>query len=221
MGLIDGSLPEVIYGVAFLDPGSNPWNVHFPPLTGSDEVLARTLMLCNLCQTLEVVHLNEIEVEVFEANRRIQRFCRSCLATTHWRQSAAEDQSVPAASGVNHVPDRLIKPSVEEKRKHSRIKSRASACVRQVGFPDDIVTCENLSRGGLLLRSSRRYAPDSQIQVAVPFSAGGANIFVAAYVVHVEELEGCFRIGVAYVRYSGKESGHQSYRGSATEIDRF
>ena len=61
---------------------------------------------------------------------------------------------------------------------------------------------ENMSRGGLGFRSAKAYVSGSPIEVAVPFAAGGANIFVAARVAHVmhKDTDKIFRIGVAYLQ---------------------
>ena len=61
---------------------------------------------------------------------------------------------------------------------------------------------ENMSRGGLCFRTNKAYVSGSPIEVAVPFSAGGANIFVTARVAHVmrKGTDNVFRVGVAYVQ---------------------
>jgi len=205
VGLIDAESKELIYGVAFLDPASNPWNIHFPALTDSEEVLARILMLCSSCQTLEVMHLDEIELQVFQANGRIQRFCKSCLATTAWKHMVEDTVCPRVLSPDKAIPHKVIQPTPREKRKHNRIKTSISACIRQLGFPDEIVVCENLSRGGIRFISSRLYATDSRIEVAVPFLSQGVNIFVPSHIVHVQEYEGSFKIGAAYIQTRGRK----------------
>jgi hypothetical protein len=214
VGLIAGDGKELTYGIAFLNPALNPWNVEFPALTDSDEIVARTLLQCNLCQNLEVVHLNEIEIQVFEANRRIQRFCKACSGATSWKHPAKEAPGNPGSREDKTASEAVIRPAGREKRKHRRIKTTASACVRQSGFPDDIVACENLSGGGIRFRSSRLYPKGSIIEVALPYSAGSGNIFVPSRVAHVQECEGFFRIGASYIGVSGKEKGFQTYEGS-------
>ena len=205
VGLIGAESKELIYGVALLDPASTPWNIDFPALTGSEEVLARILMLCSSCQTLEVMHLDEIDVQVFEANRRIQRFCKTCLGTTAWKYMAKDSVCPRGTSPDKAIPHELIQRTPREKRKHNRIKTSISACIRQLGFPDESVACENLSRGGIRFRSSRLYATDSRIEVAVPFLNEGVNIFVPSHIVHVQEQDGFFSIGAAYIGVSGKK----------------
>ena len=65
---------------------------------------------------------------------------------------------------------------------------------------EEIVECENISKGGLCFRSRKHYPENSAIQVAVPYSPGQPAIFVAAQIRRVEELSGpgLFRYGVAY-----------------------
>ena len=89
----------------------------------------------------------------------------------------------------------------ENRRKHVRTKVNFQACVRtQRSANDDIVTCEDMSRGGLRFKSRQRYSEKEMIEVAVPYSPGTPSIFVPARIVFVQELpnEGLFRYGVAY-----------------------
>ena len=125
VGLLGGQGNELVYGVAFSSPEVNPWGIRFPSLEGSDESLARTLLQCTQCQSREIAHLNEIELQLFEANRSIQRACPSCSATTPWMQGSnqalsdlpaqlSEQPLQPNASAIRPAPD------VRHKRKLSR-----------------------------------------------------------------------------------------------------
>jgi hypothetical protein len=69
-------------------------------------------------------------------------------------------------------------------------------------FGEDIVTCEDLSRGGLRFKSRKQYLVLSEVEVAAPYSPGAHVIFVHAQIVHVEELkeERRFRCGVRYAK---------------------
>jgi PilZ domain len=89
----------------------------------------------------------------------------------------------------------------ENRRKHVRTKVNFKACVRYQNFPDDIVSCEDMSRGGLRFKSRQRYLERAKIEIAAPYSAGTPPIFVAAQIMFVQELkeERVFRYGVAYV----------------------
>jgi hypothetical protein len=95
----------------------------------------------------------------------------------------------PAAPAVN-------------RRKHPRIKVKYSACVRHPERGDDIVQCEDMSKGGLRFKSRKPYYVQSLIEVAVPYAHGQPAIFVPAQIVFVEELpeQQLFRCGVQYLK---------------------
>ena len=65
---------------------------------------------------------------------------------------------------------------------------------------EEVVECDNISKGGLSFRSRKRYQENAEIEVAVPYSPGQPAIFVPAQIRRVEELPalGLFRYGVAY-----------------------
>jgi hypothetical protein len=101
---------------------------------------------------------------------------------------------------TSETPPAASAPKPENRRKHARTKVSYKACIRRSGFPDDIVTCEDMSRGGISFKSRKRYYADVEIEVAVPYAAGGNAIFVPAKLVWVVEMpsEKLFRCGVAY-----------------------
>lgn len=120
---------------------------------------------------------------------------------------------VPAASqsSVYHEPRATVltlpPPKREQetlrvdRRKHPRAKVNYSALVRHPERGDDIVQCEDMSRGGLRFKSKKQYYERSLIEIAVPYVAGQPLIFVPAQIVSVVELpaEKLFRHGVAYL----------------------
>ena len=83
-----------------------------------------------------------------------------------------------------------------------RTKVNFKACIRSYTFGEDIVTCEDMSRGGLCFKSRKEYAAKAEIEVAAPFSPGTQAIFVRGQIVHVTELkrERRFRCGVCYAK---------------------
>jgi hypothetical protein len=89
-----------------------------------------------------------------------------------------------------------------ERRKHPRVKVTYSACVRHPQQGDDVVLCEDMSKGGLRFKSRKRYYSQSFIEVAVPYQPGQPAIFVPAQIVFVEELpeQQLFRHGVQYLK---------------------
>jgi hypothetical protein len=90
------------------------------------------------------------------------------------------------------------------KRRHVRIRVSFSACVRHAAHTDEVVECENVSKGGVCFHSLQQYELDSLIQLAAPFSPGETALFVPGRIRRVEALSGgqVFRYGVEYVRRS-------------------
>ncbi len=207
---------ETIYGIAFINPAANLWNVEFPQLSGLEEPLARMLLRCEVCGGLEVVHLDEVDVQVFERNQQIGRFCKSCSTMTSWRQTSSKAKSDSSPLQERHTfQEKGESNSSHEKRKHNRVRTTVSACVRKLGREDEIVACENLSRGGLCFRSRNPYAQGDEIEVAVSYVEGSGNIFSRARIAHVKEIKEGFRCGVAYITVEKK---YQGYDGSPCEV---
>jgi hypothetical protein len=90
------------------------------------------------------------------------------------------------------------------KRRYLRIRVSFSACVRHPGHTDEIVECENVSKGGVCFHGLQQYPLDSLIELAAPYSPGETALFVAAKVKRVEALSGgkIFRCAVEYVNSS-------------------
>jgi PilZ domain-containing protein len=206
VGQIGGQRHGYVYGVAWLDPTENIWNIKFPPPSEADKAVARLLLVCTVCQTTEVAYLNELEVEVFEANRSLSRSCEHCNGWTVWKQ--APPQEAPVDSGPSDAVPPPASPSAEgartrNKRKDVRVPlKRVTACIRQPGFEEEVVRVENVSRGGLRFLSPNVYYEGSRIEVAVPYARGGANIFVEARIIRSGERPDSElkEYGVAYIR---------------------
>jgi hypothetical protein len=83
-----------------------------------------------------------------------------------------------------------------------RTRVNLKACVRQAGSSEDVVDCEDMSRGGLRFKSTRKYSEKAVIEVAVPYSPGGQSIFVPAQIAYVQALpeQKKYRCGVTYLR---------------------
>jgi hypothetical protein len=87
------------------------------------------------------------------------------------------------------------------RRRDVRTRVSFTACVRQ-GASEEIVECDNISRGGVSFRSGKSYAIGSVFEVAVPYSPGSPAIFVPATIRHVKALHvgALFRYGASYGR---------------------
>jgi hypothetical protein len=210
------------YGVAFLDPEIDLWGIKFPSLTDSEREASRVLLQCSSCKARELVEQSDLESDVYLINEGIVRSCKKCGSSTIWRRATGEDVSEPVplentlsnakesakppetlpAASPDPVPSPQTSARPENRRKHVRTKVNFKACVRSHAFGDDIVTCEDISRGGLRFKSRKEYATNTEIEVAAPYSPGNPDIFVRGQIVHVEELkqERRFRCGVSYAK---------------------
>ncbi len=203
VGRIGGESEGYVYGVAQLDPTVDLWGISFPPMADSKRVVGRLVMECSVCHGQEVVYLNELEVQVFQANQSLSRPCGACAKSTLWKNAASDSSSQkPTAATAGDDSSSMPQPSTVGRRRNTRVNAKLMACIRQPGFADEVVMTENVSRGGLCFKSAKAYLSGSPIEVSVPYSSAGSNIFVPARVAHVFEKAGdkIYRIGVAYIK---------------------
>jgi hypothetical protein len=180
-----------LYGVEVLEQGDNFWGIRFPQQKELEQSPVRVLLKCAACQNCEVTALNEVELSVFQITHHLTRKCQVCSANTMWEQ-------VPDKTSAQ---ESLGSGKKSEKRKHGRINMKTVACVGPVGPRADIVEVMNISRGGMCFRSSRTYREDSWMQVAVPYTEGAANIFVAGRIVRSRRINNALtEYGVEYVK---------------------
>ncbi len=210
------------YGVTFLNPELDLWGVKFPSMTDSEKAASRVLLQCSGCKTREMVQHSDLESDVYLVNEGIVRSCKICGSSTFWKRATdegvgepvqqetarpeAEEVAEPVATLPPAPPDRAPaqQPTArpENRRKHVRTKVSFKACIRSYTFGDDIVTCEDISRGGLRFKSRKEYVAKTEIEVAAPYSPGTQSIFIRGQIVYVVELkqERRFRCGVCYAK---------------------
>ena len=234
VGQIGSQSDVYTYGVAFLDQNIDFWEMDFPPASESERRARRSLLECASCKLRETVDHSEMEADVLMVNEGIVRFCKNCGDSTFWKRISAAVDDQPSATAPEQKPPASASasasaspapastagaadpptpspapvpkpaPRPENRRKHVRVKVNYKACIRRSGFPDDVVTCEDLSKGGICFKSRKRYFEASAIDVAVPYAAGDQAIFVPAQIVWVLDLpeEKLYKCGVAYSRTS-------------------
>ena len=119
--------------------------------------------------------------------------------------------SILQASPISETPSAYASPAdrkpaapLDNRRKHPRTKVSYKASIRRPGFTDDIVTCEDMSKGGLCFRSRKKYFEGTDVEVAVPYSPGGNDIYVPAQIAWVVEItkDKLYKCGVSYRRTS-------------------
>jgi hypothetical protein len=187
-----GMRPEGnLFGVEVLNASENFWGIRFPQQKDLEHGAGRTLLKCPACEHTEEVALNEVELSVFQITHHLTRKCPTCAATGLWE--GVPETSVSANGSTPGKP--------AEKRRYARISMKTHACVGQPGPNADIVEVVNVSRGGVCFHSSRNYARDSWVQVAVPYTPGAANIFVSGRIVRSRKLgDSATEYGVEYVK---------------------
>jgi hypothetical protein len=77
------------------------------------------------------------------------------------------------------------------------------ACVKTAQFGPDIVTCLDMSKGGVGFWSLNPYKKAMKIQIAVPYAPEVKNapsIFVSGRVANVREMDGMWKCGVKFLQ---------------------
>lgn len=215
IGQIGVQFESFVYGVAFLQPPVNFWGREFTHL--NDSQTNRSTFECSGCQRRESIEHSDLEFDVYAFNENVVRHCKKCGSSTIWRVSTGpiKQEAIPTEaeqgqeSSDQATPEVLRTVPVQEnvvldKRKHRRTKVTFAACVRRPGLEDDVVVCEDMSRGGVRFKSRRAYFVETMIEIAVPYSPGASSIFVPARILYVQELgkRRFFRCGVAYTKRS-------------------
>ncbi len=215
VGQIEAQADDHVYGVALLDPNVDLWGIEFPPPPPPEEAVGRALLSCGGCKGWQIIHLNEFEVEVFQANHIISLYCKRCRDTTLWREVEYE-----ARKGKEHVYMRLREkadfasgpedpnvaqmaelPRTENDRKHLRVRTTITACIRAPWRGDEVVDTVNVSRGGFCFKSPKDYELGSRIEIALPYMPDSANIFIPARIARARASpsEAVREYGVAYI----------------------
>lgn len=199
-----------IYGVAFTDPEIDFWKVEFPPAEAAPSDVIPLTLECTGCRRRAMVQFDATEMDVYAVNDGILRYCSRCVLSTIWRISTKPAVDVPPASYVPSttaeqslgVPQPVAPVAKTNRRSERRMSAKCKACIRASGWAEEVVPCDDLSRGGFSFQSKRRYPMEIVIEAAVPYTPGAVGIFVPAQIMNVAELDAgkLIRYGVAYMR---------------------
>lgn len=184
------------YGVAFINPETKIWGFEFPPLDESAEAVGRVILECGGCHVRELTYLDESELEVLENNQSLALYCKRCTDFSVFKRAAIE------AGAAQTLPPVAAPAQTQDLRRERRRDVRVVTCVRSIDFGDDIVRSRNASRGGLCFESARHYSKGTKVEVAIPYTQGGGNIFMIGHIVRIQHVpEGKMSLyGVAYVK---------------------
>lgn len=209
VGHLGASSEGNYYGIAFLDPEVNIWDIEFPKLGETEMAAARVLLECAACHARKVTSLDGPEAEVLEVNHRLAMFCKQCSNSTLWlpvHVSAAPTElpAEPPAGEAKSSPASARLAAPAEKRKEARLRLCVAVCVRDEQLEEEVTQTENVSRGGFCFKSRKQYRVNSVLQAALPYAPHQANIFSPGRVAHAEaaEEEGVFSYGVSYLAVS-------------------
>jgi len=170
------------YGVEFLDPEVNLWDIGFPPLMESRQAVARTLLRCTRCGTAELAYLNENEVIVFQFKDEVPRPCGTCQDICLWEQMIFRGEFI--------VPPFVGREGAGITRQHDRFHVPFTACIRSQSYGEEVVPTRNVSRGGLSFQSGRRFESGEMVEVALPYVHNSGNIFVPARIAYAQVHRG-------------------------------
>jgi len=104
------------YGVEFLDPDMDFWEMKFPvpPSWHNDSDGA---LECTACLDRQVVQQSEVEADVYALLKSILRFCSRCGTSTVWRQAVVDDV----------MPNEVSLPSVSSALASQLVQAPASS----------------------------------------------------------------------------------------------
>jgi hypothetical protein len=205
VGRVRESSEGIYYGLELLDQEVDLWGVVFPPIEESETAIGRVLLECIRCHRRELVYLNEFEAEVLERSRSLWRDCTRCAETSLWKETwlkaneeLPQEVEAPAPPSPSTPPKRT-----RDDRRHVRVELQMEALIRDPQGWEEVVKTDNVSRGGFRFTSQRHYAQDWLLEVALPHSRGGANIFSAAKVKYAsgKTAAGNAVYGVAYTAW--------------------
>ena len=165
----------------------------------------RIVLECSRCHAVRAVTLTEIEMAVFESKRALTRHCECGSLSTIWKETTRDVAAEPQRTSPQESPGpEPVAPLSPERRKHKRTAMKPAACIRCAG-QEEVVACEDMSRGGFRFKSRKEYAKGVQVEAAVPYMQSIVNIFVSAQIVYHQELSaGSHRHGVCYVKMAAK-----------------
>ena len=172
-----------VYGIALMNRAGNFWGIDF--LNEKNPEPLRMLLECLVCHTRQVTSLNELELAVVQRTERLSRSCPKCRDETLWQQVSYDDlsESATVATTLEQLSSGQIESAPAStkqpcRRKHRRVKTALKGCILSFG-QETLIEVKDMSRSGIRFCCHRNFADGLLVRIAVPHTAGAANIFVS------------------------------------------
>lgn len=179
-----------LYGIQFTEPGAEDfWGINFPSASSTSDA-GRTVLQCTKCGRQELLHLGEVDIMVLEQTASMPHQCPACKLDTLWNRPALlGDPNIVTGSDAYqlHSTASFSRSRNTNDRKFARLSMKnIRACLQRPDLADDVVRVLDISRGGIRFLSLIDYSPGTRVMVSVPYTAGGANVFLPARIARVK-----------------------------------
>lgn len=169
-----------VFGVAFSDPESHPWDLVFPPAAALADAVLRSLLRCVACGRLEVSYLNAFESDLFFNYHSVARLGGKCGGWTTWTRpdgtiSAASEASVCGGLAQGDAQDAGLENL--NNRSDQRLRTETVGCIRGLSPGNEIVLVSALAREGVNFFSSNQYPEGASVEMAIPYTSRAPNVF--------------------------------------------
>jgi len=166
------------YGVEFLDPELDFWELKFPPPLQWHSDPDATLE-CGICHDREVVRQSEVEADVYALLRNILRFCPTCGTSTSWHAATDDGSSsreIRPGAARRPLAPALVKQAVPDQAVLSLVGSRTGNSRSEEISPP--LSDEEVYAAGTLVDTLESSAalpvlPPAAAQIATSISSNG------------------------------------------------
>lgn len=202
------------------------WEREFPAPPTWDQRPEILLLECGVCKDVEEIKNADFEYDICVIHRGLARFCNECGYLTVWRQvqdamaglvrvkkrkEVHEIKEVKEAKEVKEVKEEAkeefvsLAEAMEGVNRRARVRAKVDffACVVSREFGEDVVTCLDMSKGGVSFRTKKAYAKEMRVTIAVPYAPEvkeAPAIFVKGRIANVRVMENrMWRVGLEFL----------------------
>src|SRR5207302_393526 len=151
-------------------------------------------------------HFSSAATGAFCVSRKSWRAARNCICGGTWRTISGNKRGPAWSPKSTRTP--AVFCTLSTFSSHAATSGtltfplRTRPRRRRRGFAEEVVVCEDLSKGGISFRSRNQYPEGSRVEVAVPFTPGTGAIFVPIRIVFSQAIPtaGLHRHGAAYIK---------------------